>query len=133
MVEIKPTHESCRYDRCASWLVAEDPTLSKWVGGWDEIRPVSRTVTSGGSRRCRAVAVLMPVAMPSRGIGLFANLIEHLSKKPCGVLVWLPSLKPTAVTERYVTVLFRPQMRPLTQPLKSAAAAFASLGMILDQ
>ena len=112
--------------------LAEDPTLKQMGPEMGRDPSVFAYVTSGGIEK---IVELSPVLIAGRdaepeSIGLFADLIEHLSKQAGAGLLYASKFEADGVTERYVTVL-RPQIaEALTQPLKPAAADFASLGMI---
>ena len=112
--------------------LAEDATLKQMSTEVGRDPSVFAYVTPGGIEKIVQLSPLLTAGRDAdpESIGLFADLIEHLSSQAGAGLLYASTFEDGGVREKYLTVL-RPEIaEALTKPLKSAVADFAPLALI---
>jgi hypothetical protein len=112
--------------------LAEDPTLKQMGPEVGRDPSVFAYVTPLGIEK---IVELSPVLIAGgdaepESVSLVADLVAHLSQQADAGLLYASKFEAGGVTEKYFTVLRSQIAEALSQPLKSSAASFSSLGMI---
>lgn len=112
--------------------LAGDATLRQMQGEISLDASVFAYLTASGIRKLVELwPVLVAGRVASESVGLFGDLIEHISEQARSSLLYSLDFESGGVTEKYLTVLSPGIAEALAQPLKAASAAgFQSLPLI---